>query len=138
MKSILIFLWHAGAALFWLGVAMLGFFYILFTYLGDVCQFDEYSRLESPDTDLTAVVLIQNCGATTNWRGMVTIEDGHGSAMRTVLTLEGHPRDSDLELQWHDGERLVLSHFGWEELVRVSPPTESESRFSVTYRAKEP
>lgn len=127
-------LWHSGAALFWFAVVVGLPFILILGWMMAPCSGVEHSELQAVDSDLSARVVVQNCGATTNWRTWVVVTDSSGYQSGKVLTLEGHPDASNLQLRWDGASHLELSGFDWRTGYPVSERAVDSERFTVSYQ----
>lgn len=75
----------------------------------------------SPDHRVEAVVFERNCGATTGFSTQVSIirqGTSLGNDGGNVLVMDGHPRETNLELSWaHD--TLVIAGSGDNRVYRA-------------------
>ena len=127
-------LWHSGAAIFWLAAVVGLPFVFIFGWLMAPCSGVEHHQLQAADSDLSARVMVQNCGATSDWQTWVVITDSRGYQSGNVLTLEGHPQDSNLQLRWHNANHLEISGFDWRTGYPISERAVDGERFTVSYR----
>ena len=117
-STILKFLWHTGAALFW-GALLLSIpIWAIGYMMASGCAFDEYEQLYSPDKTMRAVVIIADCGATTNWQTQIFVEKVDGSRTTdNLIRLDGHPKDIDCKMTWISQNKLLISDFDFDQLL---------------------
>jgi hypothetical protein len=114
-------MWSAGATIFWGGLAVGIPFWIFFTTVIASCQFDEYSKFVSPDQSIRAVVVIADCGASTDWQTQIYAEKLDGSFKTTnLIRLKGHPKDIDFKIDWSENKKLIISDFEFDKMLGIN------------------
>ncbi|RUO59010.1 hypothetical protein [Pseudidiomarina insulisalsae] len=114
------FLWSAGAAVFWSVVigGLLIWLPIVLFFSGS-CGTEEFERVTSPDETKAVVVEIVNCGATTNWQtDIVVIDLNRSDESELLASLDGHPRELSYRIAWQGNERVAVTDFDFEDLLR--------------------
>lgn len=118
MGSILKYLWHGGAAIFWLGV-LIGIPVLLLPFIMmSGCETTEHEIIPSPNKESEAVVLTVNCGATTNWETQVVVRDKSDVDKHNVLIrLDGHPETTEFKVSWRSVDTIEITEFNFEDLL---------------------
>lgn len=118
MGPTLKFLWHGGAAIFWLGV-LIGIPVLLLPLLMmSGCETTEHETFPSPNKESEALVLTVNCGATTNWETQVVVRDKSDVDKHNVLIrLDGHPEATKFNVRWSADNTIEITEFNFEDLL---------------------
>ncbi|MCH2057246.1 MAG: hypothetical protein MK214_11715 [Thalassotalea sp.] len=118
MGPTLKFLWHGGAAIFWLGL-LIGIPVLLLPLLMmSGCETTEHEIIPSPNKESEAAVLIVNCGATTNWETQVVVRDKSNIDNHNVLIrLDGHPETTEFNVRWRADNTIEITEFKFEDLL---------------------
>jgi hypothetical protein len=119
MGKIIKFFWNGGAVIFW-GFLILGSPFWLFPLLmvSGGCALTEHELFLSPDKEKEAVVLIRNCGATTNWETQVVVRDITDIENQNILIrLDGHPETIDYKVSWELDGTVVITDFNFKDLL---------------------
>ena len=118
-------LWHAGAALFYIGLIMWAAFRLWENFgpkpkipriEGDfLCRTTILAELESPDKTRIETLATSDCGGfTTSSSGINILNLQDGKTHRGVFRISGQPRD--LKVIWTDNRVLTISNFAIEEI----------------------
>lgn len=118
MGPMLKYLWHGGAAIFWLGL-LIGIPVLLLPLLMmSGCETTEHEIFPSPNKESEAVVLTVNCGATTNWETQVVVRDKSDVDKHNVLIrLDGHPETTKFNVRWSADNTIEITEFNFEDLL---------------------
>ena len=119
MGTIIKFFWNSGAAIFW-GLLIFGSPFWLFPLLmiSGGCSLTEHESFLSPDKEKEAVVLIRNCGATTNWETQVVVRKITDIENKNILIrLDGHPKTTDYNVAWKSDGTVEITDFNFKDLL---------------------
>ncbi|MCL1078265.1 hypothetical protein D5R81_03725 [Parashewanella spongiae] len=119
MSTILKWLWNSGAAIFWCALIFGSPFWIFsLIMISESCGITEYESFISPDQQKEAVILIRNCGATTNWETQVVVRDSDDKDNQDLLIrLDGHPENLEYKVSWKSSDLLEVTEFNFKDLL---------------------
>ena len=119
------FLWHSGAAIFWLCAIM----YIGATSIGmlmaKACSWDEVEELYSPNGEYRAYVLLAGCGGFSTPSTQIYVERVENRSLSPftinetgqLIRLKGRPDQVSYQISWKNNEEFVISGFDFDKMM---------------------
>lgn len=123
MKKIL---FTFGALVFF---ALAGVVWLFTSATGSLCENEIFKEVNSPDLEFKAVIFQRDCGATTGFSTQVSvmpISETLPNESGNVLIIEGHPNDTQLEINWVSNSELNIlknlngSEYKAEKIIGLS------------------
>ena len=121
-------LWHAGAALFYIGLTLWATSRLwenfgpkpktprTTTDLFGLCKYTVLQEVESPDRTKVATLGVSDCGGTTGWQTGVSIHNrAINKTYRGLLLLQGRP--DGYSINWENGYTVTASGFAITDVI---------------------